>query len=59
MLAFTKEVGLPHHLADIGVDRKDAPALVDFALEKPDIRHVPYDIKKEAVLQAIDELEEL
>ncbi len=59
MLAFTKEVGLPHHLSDIGVNRKDAPALVDFALEKPDIRHVPYDIKKEAVLQAIDELEEL
>lgn len=59
MLAFTKEAGLPHRLSDIGVDRKDAPALVDFALEKPDIRHVPYEIKKEAVLAAMDELEGL
>lgn len=59
MLSFTKEAKLPHRLSDIGVDRKDAPALVDFALEKPDIRHVPYEIKKEAVLKAMDELEEL
>ncbi|WP_299144816.1 iron-containing alcohol dehydrogenase family protein [uncultured Dialister sp.] len=59
MLAFTKKTNLPHSLADIGVDRKDAEALSGYALEKPDIRHVPYEIRKEAILKAMDELEGL
>lgn len=59
MLAFTKNTGLPHTLSDIGVVRKDAEALTGYALEKPDIRHVPYEITKEAILRAMDELEGL
>lgn len=59
MLSFTKKTGLPHTLSDIGVDRKDAPALAGFALEKPDIRHVPYKITKENIVKAMDELEGL
>lgn len=59
MLVFTKNTGLPHSLADIGVKRKDADALAGYALEKPDIRHVPYEITKEAILRAMDELEGL
>lgn len=59
MLAFTKKTKLPHRLSDIGVERKEAPAIAGFALEKPDIRHVPYSITQEAILQAIDELEGL
>lgn len=59
MLAFTKNTGLPHTLSDIGVERKDAEALTGYALEKPDIRHVPYEITKEAILRAMDALEGL
>lgn len=59
MLAFTKNTGLPHTLSDIGVVRKDAEALTGYALEKPDIRHVPYEITKEAILRAMDALEGL
>lgn len=59
MLAFTKKTSLPHRLEDIGIDRKDAPALAGYALEKPDIKHVPYEIRKDEILKAMDELEGL
>ena len=57
MLDFTKKTNLPHTLSDIGIERKDAAALVELALEKPDVRHVPYDLTKDSILKAIDELE--
>ena len=59
MLAFTKKTALPHRLEDIGIDRKDAPALAGYALEKPDIKDVPYDIRKDQILKAMDDLEGL
>ena len=59
MLAFTKKTALPHRLEDIGIDRKDAPALAGYALEKPDVKHVPYEIRKDEILKAMDELEGL
>lgn len=59
MLAFTKKTALPHRLVDIGIDRKDASALAGYALEKPDVKHVPYESRKDEILKAMDELEGL
>ena len=56
---FAKSIGLPHCLADIGIDPAHPDELVENCLHTKDMRVKPYDITFEMVYRAMMELEKL
>ncbi|OOM73952.1 iron-containing alcohol dehydrogenase family protein [Clostridium sp. BL-8] len=56
---FNKSLGLPTCLADIEVEEKDINKVLDKAMETGDIKHVPYEITREMIYNAIMDLEKV
>lgn len=56
---FNKSIGLPTCLADIGVSEKDVDIILDKVMETEDIKHVPYEITRNMIYNAIKDLEKL
>lgn len=56
---FNKSIGLPTCLADIEVEEKDLDRVLDKAMETGDIKHVPYQITREMIYNAIMDVEKL
>lgn len=56
---FNKSIGLPTSLADIEVEEEDLDKVLDKAMETGDIKHVPYEITREMVYNAIMDLEKV
>lgn len=54
---FNKSIGLPTCLADIEVEEKDLDKVLDKAMTTGDIKHVPYEITREMIHEAIMDLE--
>ena len=59
MLAFCRQLALPHKLADVGESVETAERLAEHASTKYDLDQSPYKITKDMLLKAILELEEL
>ena len=57
--SFNKSLGLPTCLADIEVKENDLDKVLDKAMETGDIKHVPYEITKEMIYNAIMDLEKV
>lgn len=56
---FNKSIGLPTCLADIEVEEKDLDKVLDKAMQTGDIKHVPYEITREMIYNAIMDLEKV
>jgi len=55
---FYKEMGWPTCLKDLNLSRKDiSEAVVEKALGNPDMGKMPYEVTREKLLKAVDELE--
>lgn len=57
--SFNKSIGLPTCLADIEVKENDLDKVLDKAMETGDIKHVPYEITREMIYNAIMDLEKV
>lgn len=57
--SFNKSIGLPTCLSDIEVEEKDLDKVLDKAMETGDIKHVPYEITREMIYNAIMDLEKV
>jgi glycerol dehydrogenase len=55
---FNKQVGLPTCLADIEINSEELEKVLDKVMTTDDIVHVPYEITRTMIYQAIMELEE-
>jgi glycerol dehydrogenase len=57
---FYREIGWPTRLKDLNLSREDiSEAVVDKALGAPDMGKMPYEVTREKLLKALDELEAL
>lgn len=56
---FNKSIGLPTRLKDIEVKYCDIPKILDKAIKTEDIKHVPYELTKDMIYNAILNLEKL
>jgi glycerol dehydrogenase-like iron-containing ADH family enzyme len=56
---FNKSIGLPTCLSDIEVSENDLDKVLDKAMQTQDIKHVPYEITKDMIYNAIMDLEKI
>ena len=57
--ALNKELGLPVRIADIGITEKQFFETMDRIPQMSDIRHYPYAVTKEMLMQAYETIEQL
>lgn len=56
---FNKSIGLPTSLSDLEVKESDLKKVLDKVMETNDIKHVPYEMTREMIYNAIMDLEKL
>ncbi|MDD3224174.1 MAG: iron-containing alcohol dehydrogenase family protein [Clostridium sp.] len=56
---FNKSLGLPTCLADLDVEEKDLDTVLDKVMETGDIKHVPYEMTREMIYNAMMDLEKV
>lgn len=56
---FNKALGLPVCLKDLEINMSDLDKVLDKVMETGDIKHVPYEIKREMIYNAIMDLEKM
>ena len=57
--ALNKELGLPVRIADIGITEEQFFETMDRIPQMSDIRHYPYAVTKEMLMQAYETIEQL